>query len=287
MAKSQIGKIVAKAAATGGGRTSKGHTPFSWYATLVVIVVLGITTVAYSRYQYQHPAPASKLSKSANANGPTTKDSWTAGFVFDICGSLQPNPPTVSAAGSIPRGFTTDGDGLIHIQPLLSSQTGKNATLGAFVSEYPDMVLTSDTLRYPGGYLWKNGDKCGGKSTNNSKPGNGKPGVVQVEQWSSLASSGTLVTGNPGSLPLKNGQLITLAFLPVGAHIPKPPVSVISALLNALHTKPKSPTTQLPHSPVSLPPGVPPPSLPSGAGGSTHLGPSTNSGSFKSSPPTA
>ncbi len=69
MARRSPGKRVARAAATGGGRTKRGKAPIGFYTLLVVIVLLGAGTVGYSRYQRAHPASASSSQKPSS---PTT-----------------------------------------------------------------------------------------------------------------------------------------------------------------------------------------------------------------------
>ena len=56
MARSSSGKSVARAAATGGGTTYRGQMPVNWYAALVVIVLVGVASIAFAKYHYdQHP----------------------------------------------------------------------------------------------------------------------------------------------------------------------------------------------------------------------------------------
>src|ERR1700678_853182 len=52
MARSSTGKSVARAAATGGGTSYRGQMPVNWYAALVLIVLVGIASVAFARYNY-------------------------------------------------------------------------------------------------------------------------------------------------------------------------------------------------------------------------------------------
>lgn len=170
---------------------------------MAVVVVLGVTAVAFSRYERSHPPAAAP---------PTLSDHWYEAFAFDICGQIQPNPPQPAH----PDGISTNGNGLISIAPKSSADTGANATLGRFVSGYPKMGLTSTSLTYPGQRTWANGDKCGSS-----------PGQVQVKTWSSLVDQkGKVVTGDPRSLRLANGALVTVAFVPAGANIVKPPSAV-------------------------------------------------------------
>ena len=57
MARSSTGKSVARAAATGGGTTYRGQMPVNWYAALVLIVILGIGSVALAKYHYAKSSP--------------------------------------------------------------------------------------------------------------------------------------------------------------------------------------------------------------------------------------
>jgi hypothetical protein len=70
MAKRSPGKRVARAAATGGGRTKRGKAPIGFYTVLVLIALLGAGTVGYSRYQRAHPASASTNKPSSPTTDP-------------------------------------------------------------------------------------------------------------------------------------------------------------------------------------------------------------------------
>ena len=57
MARSSSGKSVARAAATGGGATYRGQMPVNWYAALLVIVLVGLGSIALAKYNYNKTAP--------------------------------------------------------------------------------------------------------------------------------------------------------------------------------------------------------------------------------------
>ncbi len=58
--------------------------------------------------------------------------------------------------------------------------------------------------------------------------------MVIVDSWPSFtAKQGTETSGPPEDLLFANGQLITMAFVPATATIPKPPAQVITALITA------------------------------------------------------
>ena len=247
MAKNDSGKWVARAAATGGGRTYRGQRPVKWYFSLFLICVLGLALIAYSRYERQHPA---------SAGPPTTSDHWYAAYSVDICGVKEPvlaSPSNVSTSG-----ITTTGDGLIHVAPKSSQDTGANATLGRFVQLYPGMRLTSTTIRYPGAkssttnHTFTLGDTCP-KGT----PDAGKHGELVVQQWPNPAGNPSAIgkahpqtVGVPTQLRLQNGQLISIGFVPHGTKLAKPPATRIEALLKAMTgtgtTTPTSPTVSVP-----------------------------------------
>jgi hypothetical protein len=86
-------------------------------------------------------------------------------------------------------------------------------------------------LQYPGKPSYANGDVCP-KGT----PDSGKPGVVIVDSWNNFESKGkgTETSGPPQDLLFANGQLITMAFVPATASIPKPPATVITSLITSL-----------------------------------------------------
>ncbi len=247
---------VARAAAVGGGRTYRARTPFSWYAILTVICVVGVFLVAYSRYEVTHPV--AKHLKAASP--PTRANQWEVGLDLYICGRVK----HLAASTDTDEPYTTDGKGVVTIEPGLASTPslygGKNAILNAFLVS-ASVVLENKSLQIPGKaktpsttttttstttttttdpktttttatstttstssttttttvpppkpIVYKNGQSCAGKK-----------GVVQVKVWKSpSAKTGTLITRDAGSLRFSNGQLITIAFVPKGARIPKP-----------------------------------------------------------------
>ncbi|HVC68515.1 MAG TPA: hypothetical protein VND44_13040 [Acidimicrobiales bacterium] len=230
MANDSTGKWVQRAATTGGGRTYRGQMPVNFYASLAVIIIVGLGLIVFSRYQLTH--------KSTSSSGPpTTQQTWYAGLAVDVCGTIEPNLPSNAAKSG--KGLTANGNGVVTIAPADSSQSGSNATLGKFVSGYKGLELTNSTLRYPGKPTYSNGDICP-KGT----PDSGKPGVVIVYSWPNFTSKqGAQTPGDPQNLLFQNGQLITMAFVPANATVPKPPASVITSLITADQSGPTTPTT--------------------------------------------
>lgn len=228
MARSSSGKSVARAAATGGGATYRGQMPVNWYAALVVIVLVGLASVAIAKYHYnQTPSTAQ----------PTVGTTWHAAISFDICGTTQP-ALTASPASST-SGLTTTGSGVVLIAPKKASEAGANATVGKFASEYQGLTLTNTTLKYPAAKVpeYKNGEKCAAGT-----PDAGKVGEVVARWWvvttqtkgNQLVQTSGVNSVKPADLKFLNRQLITVGFVPSGTTLPKPPGATITALLQVL-----------------------------------------------------
>jgi hypothetical protein len=230
MANNSTGKWVQRAATTGGGRTYRGQMPVNWYATLVLICIVGLFLVGLSRYQLTHQS-------STSTGPPTTSQTWYAGLGINVCGTFEPNLP--ASTNTSKTGLTANGNGVLTIHPKNSSESGSNATLGKFVSTYKGLELTNTTLQYPGKSAYTNGDVCP-KGT----PDSGKPGVVIVYSWPNFTSKhGAETPGDPQKLLFENGQLITMAFVPTNVAVPKPPASVITDLITADQAGPTTSTT--------------------------------------------
>ena len=238
MARRDTGRWVARAAATGGGRTYRGHMPVRWYGSLVLIVLLGVALVVYSRYERKHPAAATP---------PAAGTHWYAALAFDVCGTIEPNLPTNPNEATAAPGLHTAGDGVIQISPSKPADEGNNATLGRFVQTYPGLTLTSSSLKLPGKATHSSGQTCP-----SGTPDAGRKAVLRVKVWPSFAPPGSnhpFEPTNPSALKLADGQLITVAFVPAGASIPKPPASVITTLLqdrSQVATSTTVPSTSIP-----------------------------------------
>jgi hypothetical protein len=230
MARSSSGKSVARAAATGGGTTYRGQMPVNWYAALVVIVLVGIGSIALAKYNYnQVPAVVQ----------PAVGTSWHAGLAFDICGTME--PALAASPSTATTGLTSAGNGVLLIAPKTASEAGNNATLGKFAEGYTGLTLTNTALKYPATTTsapeYKNGDKCP-----SGTPDAGKVGVVQARAWvistktknNEEVETGGVTTLKPANLKFLNRQLITAGFGPEGTPLPKPPPSTITALVQVL-----------------------------------------------------
>ena len=138
MARSSSGKSVARAAATGGGTTYRGQMPVNWYAALVIIVIVGIASIAVAKYNYN---------QTPTVVEPAVGTSWHAALAFDICGTMEPALP--ASPSSAKTGLTTTGSGVLAIAPKTSGEAGNNATLGKFADGYTGLTLTNTKLEVP------------------------------------------------------------------------------------------------------------------------------------------
>lgn len=225
MARTDTGRWVTRAASTGGSRAYRGQRPVKWYTALVLICILGVALVWYSRYERQHPSTTGQ---------PAVGTKWFAAYAIDICGTVEPALPANPTVKGQSPGLTTAADGVIHIAPLKASQAGANATLGTFAADYKGLVLSTTQLRYPGkksagptvGRTFTLGQKCpaGTKDA-------GKRGVVEVDEWTSPTATKPVSIGDPPSLKLGDEQELTMAFLPKGAAVPRPGGTAVTAML--------------------------------------------------------
>ncbi len=222
--------------------------PVNWYAALVVIVLLGIGSVALARYHYGNTAPTVE---------PTVGETWHAGLSFDICGTIEPG--LAASPATTTGGLTSTGSGVLLITPKTSGEAGNNATLGKFASEYTGLTLTNTSVKYPQGQLYTNGATCAAGT-----PDAGKKGTIRVRSWvlststgkgNQLKQVGGAYAPKPKSLKFQNRQLITVGFVPSKTSLPKPPGTVTVALLQAIEgtQAPVTTTTTAPTTSTTAP----------------------------------
>jgi len=253
MGKASSSKKVARAAGTGGGRTTRGKTPVLWYGTLVVVLLAGVGLTAFSRQQRLDKlnSPASKEAPKANV------DHWHTALGVYVCDHwLAPVTDQTD-----PVGIHTHGDGIIHVHPFVASAAGSRATLQRF-AEVAKGELHATRFTWPEGdgkkkAEHKNGDKCGEQVGEVKAFYDGKPQV-----------------GDPGNIRLTDKGVLVLAFVPkdtTAEKIGDPPSKAgLSNLSDVTPTdqspaQPTQPTGSraIPATPpVSVAPGAPPASTP-------------------------
>jgi len=250
MARSSSGRSVARAGATGGGATYRGQMPVNWYAALLVIVLVGIGSIAFAKYHYNQNAPVVE---------PTVGTTWHAGLGIDICGTMQ--KPLAASPSDAKTGLTTTGQGVLKIAPKDSGEAGNNATLGKFASGYSGFTLTNTSIKYPSSSSaeYKNGEKCP-----TGTPDAGQVGEVKARTWilttetaknGEQKETGGATTLHPADLKFADRQLITVGFVPDSTSLPKPPGATSLALVQVLAggSQPVATTTTAPGAATSVP----------------------------------
>ncbi len=200
MGRASSSKKVARAARA-AGKPGTGRN-WLWPAAIVALVAVGISLVWVSRG-----------TDEASAEAPTFGDHWHSAYGVYTCDDFV--APLADQNGDA-NGIHTHEDGLIHIHPTSSQATGDNATISVFAEE-TGLVLEDDRLEVPGGDTFVEGeDECGGE-----------PGIVQVAVWDDPADeTPEVVTEDMAGTKLGENQVLTIAFAPEGADLPKPPTAV-------------------------------------------------------------
>ncbi len=227
MAESNTGGWVRRVGASGGGRTYRKQRPFNFYGVLTLIVVIGLLSVAWARYEYRHPASA-----ATHSTPPAVGTTWYAALGISVCGVQQPPlAPNPAALG----GFHALHGGVIQVSPLSSSEAGRHATLDKFISAYKGLHVTSSELVVPMHHgtkttlkVWKSGTKCAAGT-----PDAGKTGQVEIATWTNFDVKTATTTTDASSVKFTQSMLISFVFVPSGTAPPQPPASARDAMLIA------------------------------------------------------
>jgi hypothetical protein len=143
----------------------------------------------------------------AGATPPQAGDHWHAAFGINVCGEFLPDIPAFEArAGTNLRaGIHSHGDGLIHIHPLATDETGDNATVGRYL-DYAGGSISADSITVPDGPTLSNGEPC-------------PDGNVGKVRWS---VNGEERDGNPADYKPRNGDVVVVGFVPDGQDLGTP-----------------------------------------------------------------
>lgn len=188
-----------------GAHGRPGGRSFLWPLSLGLIVLAGVGLVVASR------------GGSSDARvRPLVGDHWHAAYgVYDCDKLLGPFPDSMAASKS---GIHTHADGLIHLEVNSSRYSGANANLAAF-ADGVDVDVSDTRLSAPGVQRF-NGDTCGDA-----------PGDVRLAVWDGANDdTPTIITKGIADYAPQNGQLVTIAFAPASATIPKPSPEAVSGL---------------------------------------------------------
>lgn len=187
----------------GGGR---------WFAvSIVAILAVGVAAVAVLAVQRESVAGVAPQAGL---------DHWHDAYAINRCGVDLP----ASVSDGHGDGNHSHQDGLIHIHPSSAAGAGPNATFGNFVEAIGGEL--SDDAYIPGP----------GESTTvlSEEDCDGEPAVLQLAYWEDAFGDQppVVITEDLAGFKLEDESLgaITLALLPEGAEIPKPPQERLDAL---------------------------------------------------------
>ncbi len=140
---------VARAAAVGGGRSYRSQTPRGWYALLLAICLVGITLVAYSRYERTQAPPVAAAKPKVP---PTANSEWEVGVAVDVCHTVVDNALTETTAG-FGTAYDSLGHGLVNIAPSRATVPadfeGNKANVASYLAVV-DVGLSSKKLQLAG-----------------------------------------------------------------------------------------------------------------------------------------
>jgi hypothetical protein len=221
-----------------------------WTVTTVVIVVVGVLLIVFTKLDSDNSASAA----------PTIGDHWHAYLGANECGTWLPNTPEFenrANEATVRAGLHSHGDGLMHLHPFSSDESGSKATLGRFL-EYQGSSVSETEMKLWNGKQYNNGDTCGTGA-------DAKKAEVQWavghynEKW-----SGTPRTGNPADYHPKNGDIVALYFLPKGTKLAEPPgAQEALTSISDLNGQPvKGPPVSSTTTPGATVPGATTPSVP-------------------------
>jgi len=200
-----------------------------WYGLTAIVVIAGIALIAYT----QATKPADVGPFLQNSSGTRQDTHWHAALgVYDcdhwMSDGSKPgawNWPATTTGGSPARaentsvyaGMHSHDYGVIHMEPVVSEEAGRNATVGLYF-QFGGWKLNATSFSFLGTSV-KNGDKCGTQAA--------------TLQWELGKWDGTngkqkyaVQSGNPAKYKLFQGDIIVIAFLPPGktlASIGDPP----------------------------------------------------------------
>jgi hypothetical protein len=137
-------------------RVRRGGGSYGYYGALFAVCVVGITLVV-----------ASRASKDDSDVPPiVNQDHWHASLDFNVCGSWVAPAQAIpefefrAGQGEVRAGIHSHGDGLMHIHPFSSDESGDNATVGKFM-DFGGWDLDLDSFKLADGQEHKDGDECG------------------------------------------------------------------------------------------------------------------------------
>ena len=245
MAKSTLGKIVSRVGSSGGGKTYAKTRPGNYYGVLAIIIILGLTSVVYSRYQNQNRPTttiASIVFPSANSVGYLATATNACGKVLHYLYPFRTPDPV----------FHVQATGVVQMTPT-NAVHGSNISLSDFVKGYFGLVVSKNELGLPGptGLVPAANKYVAGQTCPKGTKYFGKKAYPAIYYWQSLAQSKPTITTDPAKVKISSYLLITFGFEPKGV-IPAQPSQATRTAMYAASLTPTTvpatlPTTSLPN----------------------------------------
>jgi hypothetical protein len=186
---------------------------FGWNAGIALVAILGVALLVWTVASRRSEAEAAP--KAGNPSTGEAGDHWHASLDVYVCTDWLATPApefeTKAGSGDVRVGIHSHGDGLVHIHPFNSSESGENATLGRFM-EYGGWSVSSDSFD-----LWdgprgspvkeQNGDEC------TIPDGTKQKGTLT---W---YVNGKKRSGDPSDYHPKDRDQVALVFAPAGTKL--------------------------------------------------------------------
>lgn len=225
-----------------------------WYGLTALIVIAGIALIVYAKATNSTVGPV--INTAGQGSPPTPNSHWHAALGVYDCDHWMSDgsgngvwnwPASVNVNGATApgrvgtntyAGLHSHDDGVIHMEPSTSDETGRHATVGKYF-EFGGWRLSSTSFDFLGTQR-KNGDKCakGGAGTVQWMTGNA---ANNPRKWKVRTGS------NPAGYKLYQGDIVVIAFLPPGKSIESlgdpPSVANLDKALGAESVAPVTGTT--------------------------------------------
>ena len=206
-------KKVAKAARSSGRRPRSGQgRNLGFPIAVAVIVLVGFVVTFLGR---------DRRMSAANESPRLGVDHWHAAFGIYACDTDPASEAQPSFLANLSdrrgdaRGVHGHGDGVVHVHPFSSIAAGANANLGDYFYE-TDLEVSNGKLVLPSGDTYEDGQQCAG----------GQPGRLVLAEWDSANADTPPELIQDGISDVRftaDRMAFTLAFVPEGTEIPKPP----------------------------------------------------------------
>jgi hypothetical protein len=219
-------KKAARLAKSGQGKKVRFQGGTLYPAIVAIVIVLGLGLIYYSRHSQG----------TVQAANPAVGDQWHIAYGFYLCDQWFKLEGDLSTPGEpgfnefARTGVNSKSDGVIYWHPESSASAGTAATLSVFLANYG--VTMSDTeLVFPAeqranlpsqadtGTFEEGTTKC-------DIDGQMKDGELKVVTWDNYADTGkgtTYVAAFPDIRINKDEMVVSMAFVPPGTDVSKPP----------------------------------------------------------------